>query len=88
MVVAEHVENLASGPFRPKKNTAGRTQRRSAAVPSGRRKRPSIRLLHLPLYPAIHRAAAIPRKKVITVVVRTVFSEISNGARYDSVIIR
>jgi hypothetical protein len=44
-----------------------------------------MRLLHLPRYLTIQRAAAMPRKKVITVAVKTVLREIHNGARYVSV---
>jgi hypothetical protein len=47
---------------------------------------PSIKLLNLPEYRDIQRAAAIHRKKVITVAVSTVLSDINNGDRYDSVI--
>jgi hypothetical protein len=47
---------------------------------------PSIKLLPLPLYLAIHRAAAMPIKKVITVVARTVLHDTHKGAAYDSAI--
>ena len=73
------------GPFLPNVNSStspttvgGKTR--------GRINSPSIRVLYLPRYRAIQRAAAIPKKKVITVAVRTVLTEIHKGETKVSVI--
>jgi hypothetical protein len=52
----------------------------------GRIKSPSIKFLNFPEYLDIQLAAAMPRKKVITVAVRTVLREIHKGERYVSAI--